>query len=94
MQRCLTSNGKYPPPRFATLEIEQPPGRGYPCGGNFESAVTLFEFCFTEIQSFIAFRKLPPDGSLDRFSGWRFLAIRDGAMSIYHFATTHEAIRG
>ena len=59
---------------------------------NFEAALALFDFC----GAIRAASGVPPQGPLsDRIMlmSWRFLAARDGAMTIFHFGKTLQAIR-
>jgi hypothetical protein len=73
--------------------------------GEFITAVELFEFSGTEFQRSRDTREgeRAESGFYDyalwkdqsqRFSGWRHIAARDGAMQIYHFGTTMTKIRG
>jgi hypothetical protein len=54
----------------------------------FEWAIALFEFSTKEFGK--QYYKVAPE-KLHRYNGWRFIAGRDGAMSLYHFrqAMTH-----
>jgi hypothetical protein len=64
----------------------------------FRSALALFDFCTGQQQAIEQRRKAnasrPNDPQFaEYFGGWRFVAARDGAMSIYHFGKTLEGIR-
>jgi hypothetical protein len=48
----------------------------------FEFAIALFEFSTEEYRN--KFHKIAPE-KLSKYNGWRFIAGRDGAMSLYHF---------
>lgn len=59
----------------------------------FHAALQLFDYSKDHI------RKIPPQERRDNpeykmFRNWLFLACRDGAMTIYHFAKTLTGIRG
>jgi hypothetical protein len=54
----------------------------------FEWAIALFEFSTGEFRE--KYYRISPE-KLGKYNGWRFIAGRDGAMSLYHFrqAMTH-----
>lgn len=60
---------------------------------NLLSAVTLFEFCHARRRRIEAGEQLGLDYFLEQLSQWRFIAARDGAMSIWHSWHSIEGVR-
>jgi hypothetical protein len=59
----------------------------------FESAIELYEFC--SVQRYKE-KKANPDGGYQpkhMYHEWQFMAVRDGALTLYHFAKAVEGIR-
>jgi len=59
--------------------------------GTFEAAVDLFETCWNE-QKRTQTTGVHFGASLSRFSKWKIIAARDGAITIYHVATLIRGI--
>lgn len=57
---------------------------------DFYAALGLFEYCENYKGQSQSDKKIPPD---DILAAWKWIAARDGAMSIYHFAKCIEAIQ-
>lgn len=59
----------------------------------FEQALSLFEFA--EHQHRLRLSDVSPEGikAMSALSGWKFVAARDGAMTIYHFMCAMESVK-
>ena len=58
---------------------------------NFRLAVYLYDYCRAAFQETPPFRNDQPN-IWEIFFGWQLMAARDGALTIYHFGRTLEAI--